>query len=261
MISRLNDLQLPHYEYEPLVAPDHIRVLELSPSREQICVHIKQVPKTVPHYEALSYVWRAPHQAAEAIVLDEFGRPFGWIPLTANLGNAMRGLRDAKELEEKVFWIDQICINQSDQKEKGHQVAMMSQIYAHAKRVIIYMGPAGPNDEEMRGISLLQKITDCVPDGTFKNMIGLPSYLEVLEAIRDRRIPIHPLPPELQLETGTDEHEIARRYIDDGWRWVIQIAHGDWTGRLWMVQERIYHSSSRGPALGMGHHSPCSYST
>jgi len=41
----------------------------------------------------------------------------------------------------KVFWIDQICINQ-EPEEKSDQVAMMGQIYKNVTRVI--RGGAAP---------------------------------------------------------------------------------------------------------------------
>lgn len=39
------------------------------------------------------------------------------------------------------LWIDQICINQKDNREKGQQVRLMSLIYRNAARVIIWLGP------------------------------------------------------------------------------------------------------------------------
>jgi Heterokaryon incompatibility protein (HET) len=44
-------------------------------------------------------------------------------------------LRDP--LEDRVFWIDAICINQEDDKEKSRQVPMMAQIYSEAANVRI----------------------------------------------------------------------------------------------------------------------------
>jgi hypothetical protein len=46
------------------------------------------------------------------IVTDENDRLVGSIPLTANLKNAVGDLRNRERLSSKVFWIDQICIDQ-----------------------------------------------------------------------------------------------------------------------------------------------------
>lgn len=43
----------------------------------------------------------------------------------------------------RVIWIDQICINQSDVEEKSHQVALMSHIYKYCKEVFLWLGEDG----------------------------------------------------------------------------------------------------------------------
>jgi hypothetical protein len=42
--------------------------------------------------------------------------------------------------EHVVLWIDAVCINQTDNIEKGHQVAMMGQIYSSAALVVVWVG-------------------------------------------------------------------------------------------------------------------------
>jgi hypothetical protein len=66
--------------------------------------------------------------------VDGDGRPVGTIPLTKNLNDALRDLWNAAELTSKLFWTDQICIDQEGE-EKSHQVALMGKIYENAKRV------------------------------------------------------------------------------------------------------------------------------
>src|SRR5436190_21361847 len=41
-----------------------------------------------------------------------------------------------------VLWVDAICINQLDNVEKGHQVSRIGHIYAKAKAVAAWLGPA-----------------------------------------------------------------------------------------------------------------------
>lgn len=100
-------MDIPRYKYEPLSGPDETRVLELSATKRRIETRIIHVPVSSRRFQALSYVWGKPDLADEAIVLDKLGITIGRIPLTKNLGNALRDLRDTKELKSKVFWIDQ----------------------------------------------------------------------------------------------------------------------------------------------------------
>jgi hypothetical protein len=50
-------------------------------------------------------------------------------------------------LEAEYLWIDAICINQDDRKEKGFQVAMMGSIYKHASLVRVWLGRAAADSE------------------------------------------------------------------------------------------------------------------
>jgi Heterokaryon incompatibility protein (HET) len=56
----------------------------------------------------------------------------------ANLRDALRRLRHPTE--ERTFWADSICINQANNKERGHQVSFMRDIYVNAARVLICLG-------------------------------------------------------------------------------------------------------------------------
>jgi hypothetical protein len=48
-----------------------------------------------------------------AIVQDVHGTPLGYIPLTNNPNNALHDLWHAEDITDKVFWADQICIDQA----------------------------------------------------------------------------------------------------------------------------------------------------
>jgi hypothetical protein len=54
-----------------------------------------------------------------------------------NLYDAMVQLRQTHPGE---IWIDAVCINQDDPKEKNVQVTMMGRIYASAESVIVWLG-------------------------------------------------------------------------------------------------------------------------
>jgi hypothetical protein len=55
-----------------------------------------------------------------------------------NLSLALRHIRH--ETNASVLWVDAICINQGDVKERAHQVQMMGLAYNKAKNVIAWLG-------------------------------------------------------------------------------------------------------------------------
>src|SRR5215469_348770 len=83
-------------------------------------------------YDALSYVWGA--RDADVIVSVN-GRPFN---ISANLAQALNCLRSMED--NKVLWVDAVCINQDDDTEKSHQVSLMGEIYRNAEDVVIFLG-------------------------------------------------------------------------------------------------------------------------
>ena len=92
--------------------------------------------ESAPPYEALSYVWG--HETASSPILcNEMP-----IQITANLESALQSIRFTSM--SRRLWIDAICINQSSTDERSRQVGYMHLIYAHATRVIAWLGPLTP---------------------------------------------------------------------------------------------------------------------
>ena len=85
-----------------------------------------------PLYEALSYCWGDPSDT-EPIVLSN--RQF---IATKNLASALRHLRLPDK--RRLMWIDSICINQADNKERNYQVRQMQRIYRDADQVVVVLG-------------------------------------------------------------------------------------------------------------------------
>lgn len=114
---------------------------------------------TVPPFVALSYTWGRPEPTHDVAVN---GSP---LPIRENLWVALKALRDffpnkARSLDNwrwgggrnkfhkemlqdngyPLMWIDAICINQSDNLEKNHQVNMMGRIFSKADLAISWLG-------------------------------------------------------------------------------------------------------------------------
>lgn len=86
-----------------------------------------------PEYEAVSYAW-GDATITRKVILE--GQSY---QVTENLILALRHLRP--KTEERVLWVDAICINQNDLEERGCQVELMARIYAQAVRDLLWVGP------------------------------------------------------------------------------------------------------------------------
>ncbi|KAF2032904.1 heterokaryon incompatibility, partial [Setomelanomma holmii] len=67
------------------------------------------------------------------------------------------------------IWIDAMCINQGDDKEKMGQIQMMTDIYRNAKKVMIWLGEEIPETqttvEQIQNVSVtLKAINSSTPD-------------------------------------------------------------------------------------------------
>lgn len=88
-------------------------------------------------YEALSYTWGDPKDKDRPLIyISE--HPTSSLPVTRNCFNALKALR--QRVRPRNLWIDAICINQADLKERSHQVRNMARTYASASSTVIYLG-------------------------------------------------------------------------------------------------------------------------
>jgi hypothetical protein len=117
---------------------DGIRLVILEPSIDwRDLVQCRLVHVTfgqMPKYEALPYTWGS-EDSQNAILLD--GKTFS---VRDSLWEALIRLRMPNE--ERVLWIDAICINQDDISERNQQVRIMPHIYTRAKMVLVWLGSA-----------------------------------------------------------------------------------------------------------------------
>lgn len=102
-------------------------------------IHAHLDDESILEYEALSYTWGGLHKGRE-IEIDE-----SMMTVTHNLWLALQSLRRIDQ--DRILWIDAICIDQNNEKERGHQVRQMGSIYAKAEQVLIWLGPATPETD------------------------------------------------------------------------------------------------------------------
>lgn len=92
---------------------------------------------------ALSYAWGSESPSRELVCNDERKR------ITTNLHQALSAMRE-QDRGTEFIWVDAICIDQDNEKEKAVQVSQMLQIFQQAKHVIAWLGDPGPLLEDVK---------------------------------------------------------------------------------------------------------------
>ncbi|CZR62592.1 uncharacterized protein PAC_12489 [Phialocephala subalpina] len=133
-------------QYEPLETENSIRVVVLNcGSRgDPIECYLRQIRlgDQAAEYEALSYEWQPPGSDTAKFNISIDGTV---VAIRRNLYDALRHLRH--ETQGRVLWIDAPCINQSELKERNHQVYMIGKIYSRAIRVLAWTGLADKDSD------------------------------------------------------------------------------------------------------------------
>jgi hypothetical protein len=97
-----------------------------------------------PDFNALTYVWGAESIGKQFVTCG--GQP---IEVSTNCYSALQHLR--KKLGQFTIWIDAVCINQQDEREKLLQISLMGEIYSRAATVYVWLGEGdGASNRAMR---------------------------------------------------------------------------------------------------------------
>jgi len=133
----LKSLHFQAFDYE--ANPLSIRLLRILPSEDfsseiQCQIFHAKIGQNCASYDALSYVWGDPSVTSPILLNGKRHH------VTVNLELALRYLRGT---EERIVWIDAICINQQDLREKNYQVQRMRNVYLNARVVVIWLGEEG----------------------------------------------------------------------------------------------------------------------
>lgn len=114
----------------------HIRILILEPGvdNDGLAGRLEVVNLTQAHrsFEAISYVWGSDIKD-QSITIG--GKEMA---ITTSLRDSLRQTRWPDK--PRALWADAICINQEDDKEKGHQVWLMGRIYKASRCTLICLG-------------------------------------------------------------------------------------------------------------------------
>lgn len=229
----------------PLTAPDSIRVIHLrpgSPNDELECTLATVRLGDQPVYEALSYCWgqragsRCVKLQTSSSLTTNTGTsvPSSTLAITNTLRDALVCLRYPQK--ERVLWIDQICVNQNDHKERSAQVNLMQAIYSSTKCAIVWLRIGRPLLPLWR-VPLHSELSKF-----FKEIDMAMSKL-----IQDDAVKIDPIAgPKYKIlskkplrDMTTDERARYGLPDESDPRWTLFYGFFDapWFSRVWIVQE------------------------
>jgi Heterokaryon incompatibility protein (HET) len=191
-----------------------IRLLELHPGRDSspICttLHTINLDRNTGAYEALSYSWGPP--GGEISIMCRSGDSTSVADTRfmarPNLYAALNHLR--YPFESRFLWIDAVCINQKDEKEKVVQLKLMTRIYQECRQVVIWLGEGDWRTSE--ALKLVPKLVQA------SRILGGP-------------ISVHKYHPSQWERLGLPrEHEQVYKDFQS-------LVNRDWFTRIWTVQE------------------------
>ena len=134
------------------LSPKHIRLFGLSPGApdDPITgwvedVSLDDLDHVTRPFQALSYTWGDPSNTAEISVRDALSKRTGMIKVTWSLIDFLKSVRHPEHVAG--IWVDQICIDQGNEYEKGEQIALMRVIYERATNVVAWLGPTADESD------------------------------------------------------------------------------------------------------------------
>ncbi|CAH0051187.1 unnamed protein product [Clonostachys solani] len=170
------------------LADNEIRIIELLPGEEGAPIRCKaraELESSEITYEALSYVWG---NHLNQVTIEVSGRP---LQITKTLHTALCRLRLSDETRS--LWIDQLCINQDDLKEKAVQVQKMRSIYSNCTRCLVWLGEVDEAFEMPDAVNAVAFL-ECLASSsgpftedskqTRLRLESMPTFLSAMKALR-----------------------------------------------------------------------------
>lgn len=199
-----------------MLSKTEIRILQLLPaqSTEDDEYPIQCQTQVVPlsasaKYETLSYVW-GDQKNTTTIRVDG-----NKVSITKTLEAALKRLqlRD----RSRCLWIDQLCINQRDDKEKANQVPLMGHIYSNTTQCLIWLG-------EVRSDIMLSDA---------ESAVGIIGFMSEYGKSQDSK----PRTPQSLLSERTLHGPMQALKS-------ISLGSNPWWQRIWTLQEAVLPSKS-----------------
>lgn len=208
---------LETFRYAKLTSKESVRVLNhlpvsQNPSRfasdDFVCCRIQEIALRDANHEALSYTWGNAPRDFPIILVNGTGE-VRTVCVGPSLYAGMRRLRHLSE--ERVLWIDQLCINQDDKDEQSQQVLLMGDIYGRAKQTVVWLG------EEDKDHEILQETA-----ALFAAHIANTPHQDI-DLIK----------PRLDLQDRSNSRDSWRRHA------IVRLLNRPWFSRVWIFQEAV----------------------
>jgi hypothetical protein len=146
------------FPYDP-IKPDQIRLCRFVQDRECLSAVLEtfSANESCPQYNALSYTWSTDESSATkswAIRIAEHN-----LPVLDSLEGFVQALRSRGNLLDGTWWwIDSICIDQTNIQERDEHVRRMKDTYQNARDVIVWLGEQSYDSD--RAIDFIHRLDE-----------------------------------------------------------------------------------------------------
>lgn len=205
------------YQYLP---KDEIRLLEFElGDNSGPMLRLNSYPRSsVPEYDAVTYAWGEDISEAQIICNNVL------LDIRAHLCRALPLIHQSRPNPKRPLWIDAICLNQKDAREKELHVPLMGRVYENAARTLVWLGESA--DDSDLAMDRMYELTQA--------MLGVEDPGQILYSL-------------------SHSEDIAKYNLpsisDPIWQAVRSIQLRSWFFRLWTLQEIVL---SKNPLLICG---------
>jgi len=148
----------PHHKYDS-IQPGQIRLLRFVEDSNTLSAALEtfSLYDARCQYKALSYTWDENQRGLDRSWAIRIGKHF--LPILDSLLSFVRALRSKGILIDGTWWwIDSICIDQKNFRERDEQVRQMKDTYQKAEEVIVWLGEQSSDSD--RALDFVRSLED-----------------------------------------------------------------------------------------------------
>jgi hypothetical protein len=174
------------FPYDP-IKPDQIRLCRFVQDPECLSAVLEtfSANESCPQYNALSYTWSTDESGATKSWAIRIGEHH--LPVLDSLEVFVQALRSRGTLLDGTWWwIDSICIDQTNIQERDEHVRRMKDTYQNARDVIVWLGEQ--SDDSDRAIDFIHRLDQTKRAGistpNLRTTFAGPQYFRKWDAMR-----------------------------------------------------------------------------